>query len=281
MVEHMAGLILCRTRVAKKPFYIHDMDVKVYSLEELCYYIYNNIYLVDMDMMGPELIGFIREEIGETKLADLLNGLIGKNAVLGELVLTILRYVDYYTNEEIDRIRDILSTLGTKNVYERLKARADSFMANECYYSAIRHYASIINGKKDTSLSINFYANVCYDMGVAYARLFLFRQAAKCFQEAYSLDRTKESKKAAMAASRLAFNSQNGYKVEFLDEQSDEEYVLKRELEVLMDNAMYSDEYRYLEGLQKEKDNGNVNAYYEKLEALLDQWKKKYGQYTT
>lgn len=276
----VSGLILCRTKVAKRPFYIHDMDVKIFSLEELCHYIYNNIYLIGMDMISPELIAFIRDEIKEVKLANLLEDALTRRAGLAEIVLIILKYVDYYTIEEIESIRDILSTLGTQNVYERLKARADSFMANECYYSAIKHYAGIINGKKDTSLSITFYANVCYNMGVAYARLFLFRQAQKCFEEAYSLDRAESTKKAAMAAARLAFNSQNGYKVEFLDDQTEDEYVLKREIEVLMDNAMYSDEYRHLDEIKKSKDVGNVNTYYKELENVLNGWKKKYSQYT-
>lgn len=83
-----------------------------------------------------------------------------------------------------------------------------------------------------------------------------------------------------MAAARLAFNSQNGYKVEFLDDQTEDEYVLKREIEVLMDNAMYSDEYRHLDEIKKSKDSGNVNTYYKELENVLNGWKKKYSQYT-
>mgnify|MGYP000842207167 CR=1 FL=1 len=34
----MAGLILCRTRYAERPYYINNMGVNIYSLEELCYY---------------------------------------------------------------------------------------------------------------------------------------------------------------------------------------------------------------------------------------------------
>lgn len=276
----MNGLILCRTKEAANPYYIKNMDLKIYSLEELCYYIYNNVYLIGMDLVDVRLIEFIENDVAEKKLADRLKFLLEQKAGLAEIVLTILKYVDFYTYEEIEKIRGILATLSTQNVYERLKARADSFMQNECYYSAIRNYANILNGKKDKSLPVVFYANVCHNMGVAYARLFLFNQAKVCFDEAYSLSYHEESKKCAMAAQRLEFTNDNSNKVEFLDEQTEEEYVLKREIETLMDNAMYSDTYRYLDELQKNKTDGNVSNYFKNMSELLDEWKSDYGRYT-
>ena len=83
-----------------------------------------------------------------------------------------------------------------------------------------------------------------------------------------------------MAAERLAINSQNINYVEYLDEQKEEEYVLRREIETLMDNAMYSDEYRYLEELQKNKSDGNISTYYKDINAVLEKWKEQYGKYT-
>ncbi|MDD6797716.1 MAG: hypothetical protein PUE71_05445 [Clostridia bacterium] len=276
----MSGLILCRTKEAANPYYISNMDVKIYSLEELCYYIYNNIYLIGMDLVDSKLIDFVRNEVQEEKLAARLEYLVEKKAGLAEIVITILKYVDFYTTEEIEQIRGILATLNTQNVYERLKARADRFMVNECYYAAIRNYAQIINGKKDPTLSVVFYSDVCHNMGVAYARLFLFKQAQACFEEAYALSHHEDCRKCAMAAERLAINSQNINHVEFLDEQTEEEYVLSREIETLMDNAMYSDEYRYLDELQKSKENGNVSLYYKDINDILEKWKGQYGKYT-
>lgn len=144
----MSGLILCRTKEAVNPYYISGMDIKIYSLEELCYYIYNNVYLIGTDFICPKLIEFIRSETKEPKLADRLEYLGEKKAGLAEMVLTVLRYVDYYTDDEIEKLRGILTTLNTQNVYERLKTRADRLMLNECYYAAIRSYSQIINGKK-------------------------------------------------------------------------------------------------------------------------------------
>ena len=269
----MSGLILCRTKEAVNPYYISGMDIKIYSLEELCYYIYNNVYLIGTAFICPKLIEFIRSETKEPKLADRLEYLGEKKAGLAEMVLTVLRYVDYYTDDEIEKLRGILTTLNTQNVYERLKTRADRLMLNECYYAAIRSYSQIINGKKDPSLSVVFYSDVCYNMGVAYARMFLFRQAQNCFNEAYSLSRHEDCKKAAMAAGRLAFNSESSNRVEFLDEQTDEEYVIRREIEALMDNAMYSDGYRHIDDIYKNKDEKSIGEQ-------IERWKEQYVRYT-
>ena len=265
--EEMSGLILCRTKEAKNPYYISNLDLHIYSLEELCYYIYNNIYLIGIDLVNVKLIEFIREDVEETTLADRLQFLLDRKAGLGEMVLTILKYVDYYTPAEIEKIRGILETLNTQNVYERLKARADSFMKNECFYSAIRNYSNIIDGPRDNTLPGLFYANVWHNMGVAFARLFLFEQAGKCFDTAYQLSQYEDSAKCSAAAAMLARNCENGgsYDVEFLDKQSEEEYVLCREVETLMDNAVYSEAYQKLTTTQKQ----------------LDQWKNEYGRYTS
>lgn len=58
----MAGFILCRSKYAEKPYYISNMAINIYSMEELCYYIYNNIYLIGADLVDEGLIKYI--EIG-------------------------------------------------------------------------------------------------------------------------------------------------------------------------------------------------------------------------
>lgn len=83
-----------------------------------------------------------------------------------------------------------------------------------------------------------------------------------------------------MAAARMAFDSDNTNQVEYLDEQTEEEYVLKREIETLMDNAMYSDTYRYLDELHKNKSGGNVAGYLKEMSELLAKWKDNYNKYT-
>ena len=52
----MSSLILCRTKEAVRPYHIRDMGVRIYTLEELCYLVYNNIYVISKDFFSDSLI---------------------------------------------------------------------------------------------------------------------------------------------------------------------------------------------------------------------------------
>ena len=43
----MAGYRLCGTKYAQTPYYIENISTSIYSIEELCYYFYNNIPLIN------------------------------------------------------------------------------------------------------------------------------------------------------------------------------------------------------------------------------------------
>lgn len=276
----MGSLILCRTKEAENPYYISNMDLKIYSLEELCYYIYHNIYLIGIDLADHKLIEFIRYEIKEVELADQLDYLIKEKAGLAEIVVTILKYVDYYNVSEIEEIRETLETLDTQNVLERLKSRADSFLENKCYFSAVKNYSNIIHSKKDTTLPGIFYAKVYHNIGVAYANLYLYKQAIPYFDEAYKIGQHEESLKCRMAAEILADESRIDNSDDF-DEESEAVYVLKREIETRMDSAVYSPQYKEMEQAFSLKNDGHVSECYKAIDDIMDDWKKQYYKYTT
>ncbi|MGN0375145.1 MAG: hypothetical protein ACI4EN_06545, partial [Butyrivibrio sp.] len=196
----MAGFILCRSKYAERPYYINNMAINIYSMEELCYYIYNNIYLIGTDLVDDGLIQYIDSELGETELAKQLEFLVSQNAGLSELVITILRYVDYYSEEEISVLKNVIDRLDTQNVLQRLKSRADNFLNNRRYESAIHNYELIVYGRKDVTLTDEFYGDVWHNMGVANAMLFSFGEAAICFKTAYELNHREDSQKSFKAA---------------------------------------------------------------------------------
>lgn len=269
----MAGLILCRSKRSERPYYISNMAINIYSAEELCYYIYNNIYLVGTDLFDDGLIDYIDRELKEPELAGQLEFLVSQNAGLSELVITVLRHVDYYSETEIDTIRDVIDRLDTQNVSERLKARADNFLANKRYNSAIHNYEAIVYGKRDSMLDDTFYGNVWHNMGAAYAGMFVFYEAAKCFSEAYRLNGNDESYKAALAAAYL----EKGTGLE--GEEDELMYVTCREIETLMDHAPEEPEYAQLKKAFILKVNGQTAEYYSALEEIIGEWKSSYRNY--
>ena len=56
--------ILCKTKTAKKPFFIENISTNIYSMEELCYYLYNNLYLIDDTLLNEKLCVWLKDELG-------------------------------------------------------------------------------------------------------------------------------------------------------------------------------------------------------------------------
>ena len=48
----MGELILCSQQLAAMPYYIENVSLNVYSLDELCYYIKNNTCLLGCRLYG-------------------------------------------------------------------------------------------------------------------------------------------------------------------------------------------------------------------------------------
>ena len=59
----MGRFLLCG-REAALPFQVEEMDLRLYSVEELCCFIYDNLSLIDEGFVDRRLLDFIRDELG-------------------------------------------------------------------------------------------------------------------------------------------------------------------------------------------------------------------------
>ena len=272
----MGKIILCRGQITDKPYVTPQTDIKLYSAEELCYYIYNNIYLIGQDLIDDNLIEFL-QAVGEGELAARVKKLKESGASLAQILVTILKSIDYYSVAEIEQLKEILNTLGKQSVCERLKARGDGYLNAKFYFAAISCYESIIKDYKGKDLLAADYAKVYHNLGTAYARMFMYEKAVEYYDEAYRLGQHEESKKCSIAASIMAKKDKEPVNV---DVQEDE-YVVQRELETLMDNARYRDEYRELEDIDRLKGDGNLTQFNQAIDAKLTSWVANLKRYVT
>ena len=67
--------ISCEGRVADTPYEMPFLGHRVYSLEELCYVIYNNIYSINAEFFQLSLAKWLRHETDHHELADKLENL--------------------------------------------------------------------------------------------------------------------------------------------------------------------------------------------------------------
>ena len=160
---------------------------------------------------------------------------------------------------------------------ERLKARGDGYLNADFYFAAISCYESIIKDYKGKDLLAADYAKVYHNLGTSYARMFMYEKAVEYYNEAYSLSQHEESKKCSIAASIMAKKDKEPVNV---DVQEDE-YVVQRELETLMDNARYCDEYRELEDIDRLKGDGNLTQFNQAIDAKLTSWVANLKRYVT
>ena len=70
----MGSLILCHRKRAKQPYEITRVHRKIYTIEELCYYICNNLYLIDYTMINHQMCDWIERELELSDLAGRLRG---------------------------------------------------------------------------------------------------------------------------------------------------------------------------------------------------------------
>ncbi len=112
LADQLRGsLILCHDQHAAHPYEITRIHCKIFTMEELCYYLCNNLYLIDYTIMNEQLCGWLEEDIGKRELADQLRDVIRMRGSVEKFVLTILKSSGIYKEAEMIRIQNVLERL--------------------------------------------------------------------------------------------------------------------------------------------------------------------------
>ncbi len=185
--------ILARGKMAGKPYEMPYTGKKVFSVEELCYYIYNNIYSINEDFFQPSLPIWLREELDLPELADKLLEMIEEEHGLKDLVVTTLCGCDYYQEKEIRKIVEILDEIDNLPVFRKKKIKADNYVRAGRYGRALAEYRKLLHG----SFAINFtpeeYGDILHNQGIAHFYTSSFSQAGEDFREAFVRNNKQDS----------------------------------------------------------------------------------------
>jgi len=184
----MGGLILCNMR-SDEPYYIAELNIKVYSVEEIGYFIFNHTYLIGKEFFSSSLISYIKDKLLLPHIAEKIESSLKLNSPLPDLIFLMLKESGYYTEEDLKEILPILPSLASKSTQERFKAKADLFYEYKKYESAINEYYKILEMKRDPKLTSAFYAEILNNIATIYTRLFLYDDAEKYFRKAYELSK--------------------------------------------------------------------------------------------
>ena len=183
----MGSLVLCHERHATHPYEITRIHCKIFTIEELCYYLCNNLYLIDYTIMNEQLCVWLDEELGMGKLAGQLRDVIRLHGSIEKFVLTILKDSRIYRDTEMIRIQNVLERLRNQKDIERQKYKGDNLLESGEIEEAILVYQAILNQEKDESVDAKFYGRIYAGLGAAYGRLFLYQESARMFDRAYQI----------------------------------------------------------------------------------------------
>lgn len=199
----MSGYILCQTKTAKVPYFIENISTNIYSLEELCYYLYHNLYLIDETIINEDLCKWLEEELELPKLAAKLRPNLGKFAGAEDILYPVFKEINYLTYEELRTLNGQLVKLDKELPIVREKRKGDALVENGMYVNAIRVYQKLLDSRELGKVREGFLESVYHNLGCAYSYLFQMEKAQECFWQAY--DRSKS--RQALITYLLAFRS--------------------------------------------------------------------------
>ncbi|MCD7735449.1 MAG: hypothetical protein LUI07_00530 [Lachnospiraceae bacterium] len=220
---------LCLPRQANQPYYIENIRTGIYSLEELCFYLYNNLCLIDETIINEKLCDWIRDELCLKRLYRQLYEQLekmesGSSRDASAFVLPIFREAGYLSSQEMRDFQDRLSKLEVQSDEMKQKLRGDYLVKEKMYARAVWMYRRILKNRNPGKLGSQFYASVWNNLGAACAGLFQFEEAADCFWESYSLVRAKETFRKYVSALPM-FLSEEEYQARLKELRADDYLV--------------------------------------------------------
>ena len=168
----MSGYILCQTKKAETPYFIENISTNIYTMEELCYYLYHNLYLVDDTIINEGLCSWLSGELDLPKLAAKLRPHLGKFAAVEDILYPIFKEINYLTYEELRVLGMQLQKLNIQPPAIREKEKGDALVENGMYVNAIRVYQKLLEREDLEEAREGLTESIYHNLGCACSYLF-------------------------------------------------------------------------------------------------------------
>ena len=273
----MGELLLCNEQIAAMPYYIDGLSINIYSIEELNYYIANNVYLLDSDFMSEELCAWLERELGLRTMAEKLRDIMRDNGKLSSFVEYILKESYYFTPAQAADILAVLCQMEEKSDFEIDKMRADRLMEKEKYLCSIYAYKHLLTSTDAQLADPAVVGNIYHNLGTAYARLYMFREAIDYYRTAYDKNQDPETLKEWLFAYRC-LKDDDAFMKTALEHGLDDMQIteIKNELSMYSRNQDIKDFEEQLAKYADEINTGDRVRFAKESERLLAGWKDEY-----
>jgi len=271
----MSGIILCVGQYAKRPYYLEKIGRRIYSIEELCYCIAQNAFMIDTDFFEMDLVDWIGNELGLVKLSDELRTMLIHNCSAASFVGMIMDYVGYLPKDEVQRIEDVLRGNADMDIYEKRMSRAEYLMKEGHLQQAFDEYDYLWRHMPEMDKNVK--AKIEHNEAVIYAHLFMYERAGELFYRAWEDGGDDESYLGFLASKRMTLDEREY--VTFVSEHK-EAHALSLKLEQRMDEA--SDLYDAsganikLRSIELYRSGSKMSEYYEEIDKITEDMKAEY-----
>ena len=196
----MACYRLCGAKYAQIPYYIQNINTSIYSIEELCYYFYNNIQLIDETIIGPELTKWVASELDLPSLSESMNKALERKKSISGFVTPVFRECGYLSSSQLDaytaRLLDYLQLPAPL----RLKDKGDALTRIGKYSAAEAAYREVIEERNNVGFKPEFLSAVYHNLGVVLMRMLFYEEGLRAFEEAFKLRPSQKHMQAYVRA---------------------------------------------------------------------------------
>lgn len=200
----MARVIMCAGKRGKNPLYIRKSNVKLYSAEEICHYLYHNVGIAEDFVRDNPLADYYEKELGLSETAKRLRLLDAAEAEPKEYALLIFGSMPMYTKEEIGEYIQELEQIQEKSGWQRQKIRADAYLERHNYTEAAEIYEKLLRGREEDAIPETAVGNLYHNLAVCELHTTGPGTAGIYFAEAYERNRNPESLQSYLLSLRLA-----------------------------------------------------------------------------
>ncbi len=274
---------VCVGNYAKTPYCVPGLEMNVYCMEELCYCMKENVFLLDVSLMNDRLLHWIEQECGLKELAKELHPLVHRQGSLSGFVRMLMEYTGLYEKSVIRQVEQMLRQGAGLSRIERKKGQVDYLVNKKKYIAAVREYDGLLAMWKEQESAgeplpaVSCLSAILHNKGVALAGMMLYERAAECFLAAYRADGSADCFRDYLAARRMML-SESEY-VAFASEQSEgyeQTLELERDMERFREEWEQQPEYLLLYHRRESRTGGDRQQYQEESGRLIRNMKDSY-----
>ncbi len=272
----MGKLIICNGKLTTKPYFHKVTGTSLYSIEELCYYIYNNIDIMNNEFLNESLAKWIDTELQLGDRGKKLLELMEKNASMKDLIVFILCSADYYTESEIKKLIIHMDNFSLLTPFERKKKTADNYLKYKKYSMALTEYEEILYGKDSVKLSSMEYGNILHNLAIAKLNTKGAYYAAIDFKNAYEGNHNELSLKYYLMA--LKITNQEEFSKAISEYGISNEYIedINKCLEIDYIDLESLEEMKVLKELMEYKRCGKISEFYQAAGLVISNLKEEF-----